>query len=151
MSAPDISIVTPSFNMLPFLKRCAASVRDQGVNLEHIVVDGGSSDGTPTWLTGETGILSVSEKDKGMYNALNKAIRRSTAEIVGHLNCDEQYLPGTLRRVLDYFASHPHVDFVASDFLVINSQGNFLAYRKFVIFRCEKICQIHFPVGQAVD
>ena len=116
--------------MLSYLKRCAASVRDQGIILQHIVMDGGSSDGTPAWLTCEAGILSVSEKDKGMYNALNKAIRRSSAEIVGHLNCDEQYLPGTLQRVLEYFASHPHVDFVASDFLVIDTQDNFLAYRK---------------------
>lgn len=131
MGKPDISIVTPSFNMLPYLKRCAASIQDQGVGAEHIVMDGGSSDGTAAWLADpRSGIDGVSEKDKGMYNALNKAIRRSRAEIVGHLNCDEQYLPGTLRRVLDYFAQHPDIDFVAGDFLVVDPQGELVAYRK---------------------
>lgn len=131
MGHPEISIVTPSFNMLPYLKRCAASVQDQGVGVEHIVMDGESSDGTAAWLVGvSSSIDGVSEKDKGMYNALNKAILRSRAEIVGHLNCDEQYLPGTLRRVLDYFAQHPNIDFIAGDFLVVDPQGELVAYRK---------------------
>lgn len=127
---PDISIVTPSYNMLPFLQRCVASVRDQGVSLEHVVMDGGSSDGTPAWLTGNPDLVGRSEKDKGMYHALNKALALSRAPIVGHLNCDEQYLPGVLRRVIDYFASHPEVDFVAGDFLIVDPSGDFLAYRK---------------------
>jgi glycosyltransferase involved in cell wall biosynthesis len=127
---PAISIVTPSFNMLPFLKRCAASVRDQGVRVEHVVMDGGSTDGTSVWLEANTDILGFSEKDKGMYHALNKAIRKSSADIIGHLNCDEQYLPGTLQRVLDYFDEHPEVDFIAGDFLIVSPTGKFLAYRK---------------------
>lgn len=117
--------------MLPYLKRCAASIQDQGVSVEHIVMDGGSSDGTAEWLVGvRSGIDGVSEKDNGMYNALNKAIRHSRAEIVGHLNCDEQYLPGVLRRVLDYFAQNPDIDFLAADFLVIDPRGELVAYRK---------------------
>lgn len=127
---PSISIVTPSYNMLPFLKRCAASVMDQGVLAEHVIMDGGSTDGTDQWLAAQPRIRGFSEKDNGMYHALNKAIRKSTAEIVGHLNADEQYLPGTLRRVLTYFEQHPEVDFVAGDFLIVQPSGEFLAYRK---------------------
>lgn len=127
---PDISIVTPTFNMLPSLKRCAASVRDQNVAFEHVIMDGGSKDGTAEWLASQTGVNGTSEPDRGMYHALNKAIGKTSAEIVGHLNSDEQYLPGTLRRVIDYFSLHPDVDFIAGDFLVVNPAGEFIAYRK---------------------
>lgn len=116
--------------MLPSVKRCAASVQDQGVAVEHIIMDGGSKDGTAEWLASQSSIMGVSEADNGMYHALNKAIRKASAEIVGHLNGDEQYLPGTLQRVIDYFAQHPEVDFVAGDFLVVDPAGEFIAYRK---------------------
>lgn len=127
---PQISIVTPSFNMLRYLKLCSASVRDQPVGHEHIVMDGGSTDGTVQWLKDRQDIISVSEKDKGMYNALNKAIDMARGEIIGHLNCDEQYLPGTLEFVAKYFNENPEVDFIAGDFIVINPKGEFVAFRK---------------------
>ena len=128
---PDISIVTPSYNMLPYLPLCCASVRDQEVNHEHIVMDGGSTDGTVEWLEeNRDALVFLSERDSGMYNALNKAIARAQGAIIGHLNCDEQYLPGILKYVKEFFESHPDVDFVAADFLVINPAGEFLAYRK---------------------
>lgn len=127
---PAISIVTPSFNMLPYLKRCAASVADQEVAVEHIVMDGVSTDGTAEWLAASPTIHGRSEKDNGMYHALNKAIGEASADIVGHLNCDEQYLPGTLKKVVAYFRDHPEVDFIAGDFLIVNPEGAFLAYRK---------------------
>src|SRR5687767_9846082 len=104
---PGISIITPSYNMLPYLKQCSASVRDQDVNYEHIVMDGGSSDGSREWLASNPEIISVSERDNGMYNALNKAIGKAQADIVGHLNCDEQYLPGTLQFVIEFFKKNP--------------------------------------------
>lgn len=116
--------------MLPYLRRCVASVKDQQVNHEHVVMDGGSNDGTVEWLKENSSIKSVSEKDSGMYNALNKAIDNSQAEIIGHLNCDEQYLPGVLKFVEEYFIEHPEVDFLAADFIVTDSEGEFVAYRK---------------------
>jgi glycosyltransferase involved in cell wall biosynthesis len=127
---PVISIVTPSFNMLPYLKMCCASVQDQGVDFEHIVMDGLSTDGTREWLLENKQIFSRSEKDNGMYHALNNAIEASKGEIIGHLNCDEQYLPGTLKFVLDYFNSHPKIDFLAGDFLVTDTEGELIAFRK---------------------
>ncbi len=126
---PAISIVTPSFNMIEYLRLCHASVLDQGVSFEHIVMDGGSTDGTVDWLSKQK-IEWVSERDHGMYNALNKAIEKSTGEIIGHLNCDEQYLPGVLQFAIDFFVEHPDVDFIAADFLVVDPSGEFVAYRK---------------------
>ncbi len=127
---PAISIVTPSYNMLDYIKLCSASIADQNVDYEHVIIDGGSRDGTVQWLNDSKNIIYVSEKDNGMYNALNKAIDMSRGEIVGHLNCDEQYLPGVLKFVVDFFNGHPNVDFIAADFLIIDPQGEFVAYRK---------------------
>lgn len=116
--------------MLEYLKMCSASVSDQQVNVEHIVMDGGSSDGTVEWLQNNPSVIGVSEKDNGMYHALNKAIAMSRGDIVGHLNCDEQYLPGTLEFVLEYFQQNPDVDFLAGDFLIVDEEGQLLAFRK---------------------
>ena len=82
------------------------------------------------WLNESRDIRSISEKDNGMYNALNKAIDLSKGDIIGHLNCDEQYLPGVLESVLNYFGSNPEIDFITGDFLVTDMEGNFLAFRK---------------------
>jgi glycosyltransferase involved in cell wall biosynthesis len=127
---PAISIVTPSFNMLPTLKLCCASIKDQNVFHEHIVMDGGSTDGTVQWLEKNSDIVWASEKDKGMYHALNKAIALANGDIIGHLNCDEQYLPGVLEFVKALFDKNPDVDFIAADFLVIEPAGELVAYRK---------------------
>jgi glycosyltransferase involved in cell wall biosynthesis len=127
----EISVVTPSLNMLPYLKCCAASIADQqGVRAEHIVFDGGSSDGTPDWLVGKPEIISVSENDHGMYDAVNKGLRLAKGEILAYLNCDEQYLPGTLAFVKSFFASHPSIDILFGDFLVIRPDGSLIAFRK---------------------
>ncbi|MBI1770266.1 MAG: glycosyltransferase [Bacteroidetes bacterium] len=111
------------------LKLCCASVADQNIEVEHLVMDGGSKDGTVEWLATQK-LTWFSEKDSGMYNALNKAIAKSKGEIIGHLNCDEQYLPGVLSYVIDFFKNHPEVDFLAADFIVTNPSGEFMAYRK---------------------
>ncbi|AKJ65498.1 glycosyltransferase family 2 protein [Kiritimatiella glycovorans] len=125
------SIVTPSMNMLEDLRRCRVSVADQeGVELEHLVQDGGSTDGTAEWLKSQHGLLGVSEPDGGMYEALNRGFSRATGEIFAWLNCDEQYLPGALRGVHDFFERHPGIDLVAGDYLVVEDGGELLAWRK---------------------
>lgn len=126
-----ISVVTPSFNMLPYLRHCAASVRDQdGTEVEHIVMDGGSTDGTAEWLETQPCIRHVSEKDNGMYDAVNKGFVRSSGEIVAYLNCDEQYLSGTLTFVEEYFIRHPSVDLLFGGALLIRPDGSLISYRK---------------------
>jgi glycosyltransferase involved in cell wall biosynthesis len=127
----DFSIVTPSLNMLSYLKRCAASISDQAnVALEHIVMDGGSSDGTAEWLKQNKQIISIVQKDKGMYDAINKGLFFAKGEFVSYLNCDEQYLPDALSFVKKYFEQHPEVDIVFGDFLLIRPDGSLIAYRK---------------------
>jgi glycosyltransferase involved in cell wall biosynthesis len=117
--------------MLAYLKRCAASIRDQeGVEFEHIVVDGVSTDGTVEWLKQNTQIRSISEKDSGMYDAINKGLKMAEGKILAYLNCDEQYLPGTLAFVKELFDRHPEVDMIFGNTLLIRSDGSLIAFRK---------------------
>jgi len=118
--------------MLPYLKLCHASVHDQqGVAVEHIIVDGGSTDGTVNWLDAVSGNCRwVSEKDNGMYDALNKGFSMAQGAILAHLNSDEQYLPGTLAWVAAFFLENPEIDFLVGDFLVVDPEGGFVCYRK---------------------
>ncbi|UCC39591.1 MAG: glycosyltransferase [Candidatus Aminicenantes bacterium] len=127
----DISIITPSYNMQTYLEACAASVADQeGVEAEHIVVDGVSTDGSVEWLAEQDHIRYISEKDNGMYDAINKGLRMAKGEILAYLNCDEQYLPGTLGFIKDYFDRNPQVDMIFGDLLLIRPDGSLVAFRK---------------------
>lgn len=143
-----ISVITPSYQMLDWLKCCVASVRDQeGVEVEHIIRDGCSTDGTPEWLAGQSGIRYRSELDHGMYDAINRGLREAQGEILAYLNCDEQYLPGTLARVARYFDENPEVDVLFGDFVIIDPEGEFRAYRK-VLLPTAYISRVHtLPVG----
>jgi glycosyltransferase involved in cell wall biosynthesis len=125
-----ISIITPSFRSSAWLKLCIASVADQNVRAEHIVQDASSDDGTLDWLLKDARVKAFVEKDRGMYDAINRGLRRATGEIVAYLNCDEQYLPGTLARVTDFFEKHPAVDMVFGDVVMVDAEGRYVRHRK---------------------
>lgn len=128
------SIVTPSFRSGRWLKLCIPSVADQaGVELEHLVQDSCSDDETRDWLPSDLRVSAVIEKDSGMYDAINRGFRRATGEIVAYLNCDEQYLPGALQKVAAYFESHPEVEVLLADTIVVDSQGNYLCERRSLV------------------
>jgi glycosyltransferase involved in cell wall biosynthesis len=132
---PRISIVTPSFNQGSFLEHTIQSVLNQNYpNLEYIIVDGGSTDGSVDVIKKYDSKLAyrVSEKDKGQSDAINKGFRRATGEILAWLNSDDCYLPGTLERVADFFSSHPAVDLMYGDLLLIDVSGNILGIRRVV-------------------
>ena len=124
------SVVTPSFNPSFWIGLCIASVADQGVEVEHIVQDPGSTDGTLDRLAGDPRVQLFVERDSGMYDAVNRGLRRTTGEIVAYLNCDEQYLPGCLQAVDRFFRSEPTVDVVFGDVVVVNGEGEYLFHRK---------------------
>jgi glycosyltransferase involved in cell wall biosynthesis len=125
-----ISIVTPSFRSSAWLKLCVASVADQQVDAEHIVQDAGSDDGTLDWLPRDARVRAFVEKDQGMYDAINRGLHRATGDILAYLNCDEQYLASALPGVLGYFETHPEVDMLFGDVIMVNSQGQYLYHRK---------------------
>jgi len=126
----QFSIVTPSFRSSPWLQLCIPSVADQGVDLEHIVQDSCSDDGTFDWLTSDPRVKPFIEKDSGMYDAVNRGMKRATGEILAYLNCDEQYLPGALQAVWDHFHKHPETEILFANTVVIDANGEFLCYRK---------------------
>ncbi|HEY5809923.1 MAG TPA: glycosyltransferase family 2 protein, partial [Povalibacter sp.] len=109
-----ISVVTPSYNQGQFIGRTLASVSSQqGVELEHVVFDGGSTDATVSVLEAfGHGVRWVSEPDHGQAHAVNKGLKVVDGEIVGWLNSDDVYYPGALARVHAYFAANPDVDVV---------------------------------------
>lgn len=128
------SIVTPSFRNSDWLKLCIASVADQqGVELEHIVQDSCSDDGTQNWLPGDPRVKAFIEKDTGMYDAVNRGLRRATGDILAYLNCDEQYLPGALQAVAETFQNNPATDIVLADTVVVDAQGQFVCCRKSLV------------------
>jgi len=121
-----ISIVTPSFNQAGFLSETISSISNQAVDLEieHIVVDGGSTDGSVELLKSLRGqVRWVSEADQGQADAVNKGVRMSSGDIIGWLNSDDLYLPGTLQAVADYFHDHPDCRWVYGRCRIIDSSG----------------------------
>ncbi len=125
-----VSVVTPSFSQSEWLRLCVASVADQEVDSEHIIQDAGSTDGTLDWLREDPRASVFVESDKGMYDAVNRGMRRAGGEILAYLNCDEQYLPGSLEAVIRFFAANPGVDVLFGDVIAVDSQCEYLMHRK---------------------
>jgi len=126
------SIITPTFKQPEWVRLCAASVADQtGVAFEHIVQDGGDGQGLE-WLAGMPRARLFVEPDLGMYDALTKGISRASGDVIGHLNSDEQYLPGTLKIVQEFFTRHPEVDVLFGDAILISADGTPFSYRRIV-------------------
>src|SRR5215213_2957599 len=105
---PRITVVTPCLNAAGTLEECLASVRAQGYpDLEHIVVDGGSTDGTFELLEAAEDIRFLSEPDDGRPDAVNKGVRMATGEVIAFLNADDRYENGALLAAGEAFASRP--------------------------------------------
>jgi glycosyltransferase involved in cell wall biosynthesis len=121
---PAITIVTPSFNAATTIRETLASVRAQEVEgVEHIVVDGGSTDGTLDILRETPGLRWISEPDRGLADAMNKGIAMATGEILGELNADDVYAPGALRAVGEAFAMHPDAEWLTGRCTIIDGSG----------------------------
>lgn len=140
------SIITPSFRNSAWLKLCIASVADQqGVEVEHIVQDSCSDDGTQDWLPRDPRVKAVIEKDGGMYDAVNRGYRRATGDILAYLNCDEQYLPGGLAAVEKFFAEHPQVEVALAGSIVTDGDGKYLCHRHSLVPRPHHVW-FRFPI-----
>jgi glycosyltransferase involved in cell wall biosynthesis len=151
-----ISIVTPCYNYGNFLPDAVRSVRRQGASgvsdtdafeafqIEHIIVDAGSSDGTVDWLehyaseaaievqpdadSSSSGFSAssytfryISEPDKGQTDAINKGLRMATGDVVCWLNADEYYLPGALQKIAEAFQRNPDADLIHGEAVFVDT------------------------------
>lgn len=117
MSFPKISIVTPSFNSKGLIADTIHSVLGQNYpNLEYIIIDGGSTDGTPQVIEQYANQLSYwhSQKDDGQYDAINQGFAKSTGEIMCWLNADDMLLPNSLFVVAEVFDQLKQVEWLSS-------------------------------------
>ena len=112
-NSPRISVVTPSYQQASFLEQTIRSVLDQGYpNLEYIVMDGGSTDGSVEIIERYADRLSfwVSESDDGQSDAINKGFAHATGDIYCWINSDDYLEPNSLERVAKYFVEHPECE-----------------------------------------
>ncbi len=121
-----ISVITPSFNQRDFIEQTIRSVLDQEMDheLEHLIIDGGSNDGTIEILNKyNQHIIWISEPDNGQADAVNKGFRLASGDIIGWLNSDDLYLPGALQKVADYFTEHPDCKWLYGKCKIIDQDG----------------------------
>lgn len=127
MNYPKISIVTPSFNQAVFIERTILSVINQKYpNLEYIIIDGGSTDGSIEIIKKYEKYLTywVSEKDKGQSDALNKGFSKASGEIFAYLNSDDIYLPNTLSIIAQKFQENEIIDIIYGHAILIDADEN---------------------------
>ncbi len=141
LNTPAITIVTPSFNQAKFLGECLASVQAQKIgSVEHLVFDGGSSDGSVEILrsVGRGSLSSdmqwVSERDRGQSHAINKGFRVASGEMIGWLNADDRYRPNCLSAIVKAFHDHPNIDVIYGDYTWVDEEGTPLQLRREIAF-----------------
>ena len=131
-----ISVITPSYKQAEWLRVCAASVADQtgeGLMVEHIVQDSLSGPEVAEALGPFPNAKLFSEKDAGMYDAINRGWDKATGDILCWLNCDEQYLPGALSKVADFFREYPDTEVLFADAFVVNPAGKYICSRQVLV------------------
>ena len=102
-------MITPCLNARATISQTIDSVRIQGYpEIEHLVIDGGSDDGTLDLLEAAEGVTFISEPDRGLSDAVNKGVVRARGEVIGWLNADDAYLPGALAKVGRALARRPN-------------------------------------------
>lgn len=121
-----ISIVTISFNQIDFLKDCINSIHSQNYpNLEHIIVDPGSTDGSREYIESlDLPIVKVFEKDEGPADGLNKGFAKSTGDILYFLNSDDLINENALAFVNQYFKENLTVDVIYGGGFIVDAEGN---------------------------
>jgi glycosyltransferase involved in cell wall biosynthesis len=123
---PRVSLVTPSFNQARFLEDTILSVLNQGYpDLEYMVIDGGSTDGSPEVIRRHADRLAYWEStpDQGQSHAINKGWQRATGKYLWWLNSDDMLTPDSLASAVRYLEANPAVDLIYGDLLSIDGEG----------------------------
>lgn len=138
---PQISIVTPSYNQRTFIELALESVRSQNyASVEHVVVDGASTDGTAEYLrslSGKAGwehLRWISEPDQGQSDALNKGFKIASGDIIGWLNTDDVYRSGCFGVIISAFENNRAIDVLYGDTTWIDENSRIIQVRREIEF-----------------
>ncbi len=143
----QLSIITPTFNSIRFIESCILHVISQNCsNIEHIIVDGGSTDGTVEIITqyakNYPHIRWISEPDNGQCDAMNKGIAMAQADYIGFLNVDDGYMPFTLHRIIELIQRYSKPIMLVGNCKLVNANGKVI-----YINRPSKLQAYHFYSG----
>ena len=128
-----ISIISVCYNMAEYIEQTIQSVLSQTYdNVEYIVIDGGSTDGTIDIIHKYTESISifVSEPDEGQYDAINKGFKLATGDVIAWLNADDIYFPWTCSVVASFFSEYENENWIIGSYSYIDDQGNPLFFQK---------------------
>ncbi|CAN6134386.1 WcaA Glycosyltransferases involved in cell wall biogenesis [Methylophilaceae bacterium] len=132
---PKISIITPSFNQVDFLEQTIQSVLNQNyANLEYIIIDGGSTDGSVDIIKKYSDKLTywVSESDQGQSDAINKGIKMATGDLIAWQNSDDIFYSDVFNHIALYSIKYPKVNLFVGDINLIDKYGNNIRDVKYV-------------------
>lgn len=151
-SGLKISIVTPSFNQGQFIEETIRSVLLQNYhNFEYIIIDGKSTDNSLEIIQKYQNYLSywVSEPDRGQTHAINKGLAIATGDIVAYLNSDDIYLPGTFKKIINFFQNNPDIDMLYGDLVHIDKQSKVIDVMCCDMLDRNKMFSFHYYFPQA--
>ncbi|MBI5192090.1 MAG: glycosyltransferase [Nitrospirae bacterium] len=121
-----LSVITPSFNQGKYIEQTIQSVLNQkgAFEIEHLIIDGGSADGTLDILKRYNGRIDwVSEKDRGQSHAINKGFNKAKGDIIGWLNSDDLYEDGALQKIVSVFSNNEDCQWIAGRCRIIDEDG----------------------------
>lgn len=149
-SWPRVTIVTPSFNQAAFLERTLRSVLEQDYpNLEYIVIDGGSTDGSLEIIQRYADRLTFwsSKPDAGQADGINKGLRRATGEFAAWLNSDDTYQPGAIREAVEALKTDPELGMVYGNVESVDEHGHTIHIQRFEQYSLQDLMQFSI-IGQ---
>lgn len=123
-----VTILTPTLNAERYLPECLHSIRAQSCpasSIQHLVLDGESSDGTVALARASGADVSV-QRDGGLYEAMNRGMRLAAGDIVGWLNADDTYEPGAIAAVVQTFMRNPAAEIVVGDHRMASPSGSMI-------------------------
>jgi len=148
MANKTLSIITPSYNQSDFISKNIESVLSQASDdIEHIIVDGGSDDGTINILKDFDNAYNlrwVSEPDRGQTHALNKGLQMANGDWIGWQNSDDFYRPGAFNTVRDIAKESPGADAIYGDLIIVNEEGEKISQQ--FMTRPSKFIQRHWSL-----
>ncbi len=150
MIAPRVSIVTPSLNQGAFIAECLSSVKSSSVPVEHIVVDGASTDPTREFLSTSHQGPWISEPDRGQTDAINKGLAMASGDIFSYLCADDFLETGALNAVITAFDAHPEADVVYGDGYFLEGDSGWKRLKKAGAFSYHRLRGGNFLIQPSV-